>query len=198
MVAGRWLWRVWPELGLRPGKLEKTTRPPGRDVEEVAGSTNGEFTPEVPAGDTDRGVINALKVFIAPRLNETTKGAATLKTRGSGREPRAIPQGNGLLVQTGVCIRAQQAAGGRVERQVGRCKLLFGLQLFPSKTNGSGLPWPLAAAGALFCRRLPGLGHVWKADRGVLLGETREGSEGGRWAAELPCAVIATEASAVP
>lgn len=70
--------------------------------------------------------------------------------------------------------------------------------LFPSKTNGSGLPWPLAAEGALSCRKLPGLGPVWKADRGVLLGGTREGSEGGRWAEELPRAVIAAEASAVP
>lgn len=138
MVARRWLWRVWPELGLRPGKLEKTTRPPGRHVEEAAGATNGEFTPEVPAGDTDRGVITALKVFIAPRLNETTKGAATLKTRGSGREPGAKPRGDGLFVQTGACIRAQQAAGGRVERQVGQCKLLFGLRLcFPAKLTAA-------------------------------------------------------------
>lgn len=78
------MWWVYRELSLRRGKLEKTIRPPGRDVEDAARSTNTEFGNEVPAGDTDPtdpGVFITLKVFIALRLNETPELAFHIKDK---------------------------------------------------------------------------------------------------------------------
>lgn len=84
------MWWVHREPSLTHGELEKTGGPPGRDVDKATGSTYRELKDKAPARDADPGVILALKVFIALRLNEPTKLAFPLKTRGSGSEPRAI------------------------------------------------------------------------------------------------------------